>query len=68
MADASKERIQETLRSLSVETECGLYTLVDTVCRRALAEPDQISWCANVCLYLVDMQLQVWLGLGQLGR
>ena len=66
MADFDKERIQETLRSLAVKTECGLYTLVDTVCRRALAEPAEMSWCADVCSYLVDTK--VWLALGQLGR
>ena len=59
MTDENAGRMRDTLLSLSVETEYGLYTLVDTVCRRALAEPSQVEMCAEVCSILADVQVSL---------
>ena len=50
-------RLHETLRRLPVTSEHGLYILVDTVCRRAVAEAGELSRCADVCAVLADMQV-----------
>ena len=55
-ADGNSACIRGKLSSLTVVTEYGLYLLVDTVYRRALAEPSEISRCADVCAVLADMQ------------
>ena len=57
MADGNAACMHQKLRSLTVVTEYGLYLLVDTVCRRATAEPSEISRCADVCAVLADMQV-----------
>ena len=62
MADDNPARMRKTLHGLSVKkTEYGLYTLVDTVYRRAVAEPSQVSRCAGVCSVLADMQVRRFL-------
>ena len=50
-------RLHETLRRLPVKSEHGLYILVDTVCRRAVAEASELSRCADVCAVLAGIQV-----------
>ena len=57
MTDKNAARMWTLLRGLSVKTEYGLYLLVETVCRRAIAEPREVTRCADVCVALADMQV-----------
>ena len=59
VTEANGDRMKEALLELTVRTEYGLYTLVDTVCRRALADPSQCWRCAEVCAVLADMEVSI---------